>query len=378
MSPQQKAALDALKAAKGNKTEAAKALGISRSTLRMHLRRVDQKEIETDPVELSRAKAKLREKSSETKELLRRVEEAEARQSALDALHSAPRIPEIKSRGVRGKREAVFVALASDWHLEEVVYPDQVAGVNEYNLTIAEQRARRFFAGIWWLVQHHRQSFDISTVLLWIGGDIITGYIHEELEETNPLSPIEAMLFAKGIFIAGIDFLLSCGLELKIPCSFGNHGRVHKRKRLKTGAQNSFEWLLYRSLEEHYQGDPRVEFVVDKSAHQYVDVYGFKLHFHHGDDVRYAGGVGGVSIPLNKRVAQWDRIRRCDYHNVGHFHQFLDGGIWMVNGSLIGYSEFAFSIGGSPEAPIQGTYLIDSKRGKTMVSPLWVDEKVRM
>src|SRR5712671_4747273 len=40
---------------------------------------------------------------------------------------------EIKS----GAREATWVALASDWHIEETVDPAKVNGVNSYNLTIA-------------------------------------------------------------------------------------------------------------------------------------------------------------------------------------------------------------------------------------------------
>ncbi len=355
----------------GNVSEAARRLGITRNTLRYRL--ANPKSV----LDLHRNKKEERQIKRHNKELLLRVEEAEKRQKVLDALDRPLFVPKIKSQGVKGKREAALVVLASDWHVEEKVFPQQVAGVNEYTTKIAKLRIIRFFEAIVWMAKHHRQSFSIQELVLWFGGDLITGYIHEELEETNGMSPFEAVHFLKGMLIWGILYLLDRGDfdQITIPCSFGNHGRVHKRKRVKTGAQNSFEWAMYVDLEEHFKDDPRVTFVVDKSAHQYVQVYDFRLHFHHGDDVRYGGGVGGVSIPLNKRVAQWDRIMQSDYHHVGHFHQYLDGGRWLVNGSLIGYSEYAMSIGANPEPPQQGCYLLDSKRGKTCVAPLWVDEK---
>src|ERR1043165_3949501 len=44
-----------------------------------------------------------------------------------------------------GRREATWVALASDWHIEETVRPETVNGVNSYNLAIARRRAQRYF-----------------------------------------------------------------------------------------------------------------------------------------------------------------------------------------------------------------------------------------
>ncbi len=39
------------------------------------------------------------------------------------------------------------------------------------------------------------------------------------------------------------------------------------------------------------------------------------LHFHHGDEVKYQGGIGGIAVPLLKAVAGWDAVKRCDYHH---------------------------------------------------------------
>src|SRR5690606_32151379 len=138
-----------------------------------------------DPVEEHRAKIERRNTKSELEEVQKRLLEAEKRQLVLDALNRPVKIPKIQVRErTSGLREATAVMLASDWHVEERVFPESVAGRNEYTLQIAERRIQRYFEGAAWLIEHNRQSFQIRDAIQWLGGDLITGYIHEELEES--------------------------------------------------------------------------------------------------------------------------------------------------------------------------------------------------
>ncbi len=204
----------------------------------------------------------------------------------------------------------------------------------------------------------------------------MSGHIHEELKETTTGSPIETLLWLRPRLISGIDSLLEdTELEqLTIPCSYGNHGRNTVKPYRARGAAHSYEWLLYQILAEHYRDNPRVQFLADPTAHQYVHAYDFDLHFHHGDETNYQGGTGGITIPLNKAIAQWDQVKKCHYHHFGHWHQYIDTGRIVVNGSVIGYNAYAMSIKATPEPPQQAFYLLDSKRGKTCKSPIWVRE----
>jgi hypothetical protein len=61
---------------------------------------------------------------------------------------------------------------------------------------------------------------------------------------------------------------------------------------------------------------------------------------------------------------------------MGHFHQFFDGGNFVVNGSLIGYSPFGIAVKGAFEPPAQSLLLINGKHlRKTMVTPIFLDDK---
>ena len=313
-------------------------------------------------------------------DLLDQLRQARSRQAFIDAASSYRATPKILAREKETTtlRELTAVVLASDWHVEEPVDPEAVAGRNAYNLTIADARVERFFRGIIWHITHHRASdrLLIRDLVLWLGGDFCSGFIHPELVESNLLSPTETVRWLLPRLRNGIATLLD-HLDLdhiEIPCSYGNHGRTTDKPRISTGYANSYEWLMYHSLADEFKHEPRVHFEITNSPHQYVEVYGKTLHFHHGDDVKYMGGVGGLGIPLLKAVPLWERVKAADVHCIGHHHTFTDYGRIVVNGSLIGFGPYSQRIRAPFEPPQQAIFYMDSKRGKCMTSAIWVDK----
>jgi hypothetical protein len=93
--------------------------------------------------------------------------------------------------------------------------------------------------------------------------------------------------------------------------------------------------------------------------------------------VKFGGGVGGITIPIRKKLAAWNSAIRADLTVMGHFHQLMDGGDFVVNGSLIGYNEFAQAIGASPEEARQAFFLVHARGGgqKSITAPIWLDER---
>lgn len=338
----------------------------------------DEPEIE-DPVAKAERKEESSREKSQIKLLVDELRQARARQSFIDELADNKTPPKIIPREKNsGIRELTAVVLASDWHVEEPVLPESVAYRNEYNLVIAEQRIERFFNGIIWNIEHQRASgrLAINDLVLWLGGDFMSGHIHPELVESSQLSPTEASLWLKPRICDGIFSLLK-RLDLahvEIPCSFGNHGRTTDKPRISTGYANSFEWLMYHSIKDEFKNEKQVHFEITGSPHQYVNVYDRILHFHHGDDIKYQGGVGGLTIPLMKAIPAWDLVKRADIHNIGHFHTLTDFNRAVVNGSLIGYGPYSQRIRAAFEDPTQAMYYVDKVRGKCMTTALWVED----
>lgn len=267
--------------------------------------------------------------------------------------------------------EATMVAVASDWHVEENVDPRTVNGLNSFNLAIAEKRIQAFWRNVVKITETQRHSCKIDRLMLVFGGDFMSGFIHDELKETNELSPTETVLWLMDQLTGGIDFLSKHFNELVIPCCYGNHGRNTIKPRHATGAANSYEWMMYHILKRHVGG--KADFHITDGYHLLMDLYGKTIRIHHGDGLKYQGGIGGLTIPVEKAIASWNKGIRADLDIFGHWHQSQQNPKWICNSSLIGYNAYAMSIKAPYEEPSQTAFLFDKKRGRTGTFPVFLD-----
>lgn len=302
--------------------------------------------------------------------------EAETANEALLGLQSKCDTFKISPKTSTGESEATAVMVASDWHVEERVKPSTINMKNRFDLDLAKVRANQFFQNGLRLVEIMRQATTVKTLVLALLGDFITNDIHEELVELNQLPPMDAAIYARDLIASGIEFLLKRGNfdEIVIPCHSGNHGRTTKKVQVSTERGHSLEYFMFDSLARHFKDEPRVKFVVAEGYHSYLQVHGMTIRFHHGHEIRYQGGVGGIFIPANKAIAQWNKVQWADLDVFGHFHQMKDGGNFVSNGSLIGFNAYALSIKADYEHPKQAFFLIDRKRGRTITAPIVFDD----
>lgn len=278
----------------------------------------------------------------------------------------------------KGKNESVACLLGSDWHLGEVVEPDTVNGLNEFNKDIAEKRVIKFFQSGLTCLQIERQATDIRTLILWAGGDLTNGDIHDDAKESNDLTPTQSLVMLKRLIKSGINFLLDEGEldNIVVPCSIGNHGRTGMIKKVATAYKNNYEWLLYHILADEFKDDKRVKFIISSAYHTWVNVFDkYDIRFHHGDYLRYSGGVGGLTVPANKAINEWNKSKRAYLDCFGHFHTYFDGETFVSNGSLVGYNAYAVSIKAPYQQPYQAFFTIDKDRGRPQSRKIFVTEK---
>lgn len=307
------------------------------------------------------------------REALARIEELEAQLTASARFSTTTGTLRIAPKKSSRTSEATAVMVASDWHAEERVGPE-VGDLNRHDLTIAERRAQQFFANGLRLVSIVGRDVDITTVVVALLGDFISNAIHDELVELNQLTPIEALSTVQGWLISGFEFALAQSrYAFVVPCHSGNHARTTDTTRFGTEHGHSLEHLMYRHLAAYFRHEPRLQFMIPEGMHSYVQVYDQTIRFQHGHAIKYGGGVGGIYIPVNKAIAQWNKAKRADLDVFGHFHQLRDGGNFVCNGSQIGYNSYALSIKADYESPRQAFFLLDKKRGKTFTAPILYD-----
>lgn len=295
------------------------------------------------------------------------LEEAQGRRKAVKP-------PAIK----RTERRAAFVLLCSDWHVGERVDPGTVSGRNEYNPTIASERVDKLILGARWMIETLRSQagygWKMNEVVCWLGGDLMTGFIHDDLRETNFLTPTEELELAQDLCMRLIDALAAHpGIErVTVPTSRGNHGRDTPDRRVSSGHKRSYEQLMYRQIARYYgRASGKVNVIVNEDEITRLDVLGSSLRFAHGDQVNYGGGVGGITIPLIKWLARMDETQRADVTCIGHHHQYLDVGRGVVNNSLIGWGAYAQRVGGFKPAS-QVCFIVDEKFGKRLSTEIVV------
>ena len=283
-----------------------------------------------------------------------------------------------QGKSKKGKSPHSFLALASDWHSLEIVESSETGGRNEHNENVGRERAVKYFTDLVSLVRESQSRFLIDDLILWLGGDFMVGEIHGvESSRACNFTPLEEIAAIKEILIGGIDFLLSelDVSKIRIPCNPGNHGRSTQEYRYRKSMAYSYEAYLYKDLAIHYANEPRLDFDVSDEAYKVVDVGGFRIGFHHGHEIRYGGGVGGLSVPFRRSFYRLQNTYKMDAMAIGHFHQYgFYSGVGFTNGSLVGWNSYAAGKGLAFEMPAQIAALISHERhaiGRVM--PIWVD-----
>jgi len=265
-----------------------------------------------------------------------------------------PREPEFLTsvkRRLKGSVVSVPVAFWSDWHLGEKVYRDQVGGVNEFNMRIAKARFHRLVEVTIDLAKNHMGSMQYPGFVLALGGDMISGGIHEELRETNEGTPLQTVQFGFDLLVWGITRFANEFGYVFVPCVVGNHGRTKHRPHAKNRAFENYEWSLYMQLARHFKDDKRVVFYVPDGPDAPFTVLGHRFLLTHGDSLGVKGGDGiiGAIGPIVRGAIKFGRQqsvigRDFDTLMMGHWHTYIPRGeaspVW-VNGTMKGYDEFA-------------------------------------
>jgi len=331
-------------------------------------------------IELEKLRVKREGGDAKISILEERVLELENENDALRKVYgSTPQILDVPPKMASRQSESAAVIVWSDHHVEEQVLPGAVGYKNEFNLEIADKRFANLLHGsLAWLHIENKKTA-IKNITIALLGDFISGSIHEDLAESNLLPPVEAIYKAQGMLISGLKFMLNNtppDVTFQIVCHSGNHGRMTKKQRISTETGNSLEQYMYYTIRDFFKDEPRMQFIIADGYHSFVSYFdgAYNIRYHHGHMINYQGGVGGITIPVNKAIGQWNKAHQVDLDVFGHFHTRFDGGNFIANGSMIGYNAYAVSIKASYEKPSQTFFLVNKEyRDKTMVAPIFLD-----
>jgi len=280
-----------------------------------------------------------------------------------------------KSKGDSSK--SVPVLFLSDLHFDEVVEPSQVEYVNSYNREIAVKRIQTVFNNSLDLLTRKLKN-KYAGCIVALGGDLLSGNIHEELAETNEATILESILVLTDVLEAGLRSMADSFGSLYVPCVVGNHGRIHKKPRFKFRVQQNYEWIVYQLLAKRFFNDARVRFDIPESTDVTFKVFDVTFLLTHGDQFKGGSGISGIFTPLmlgaSRKLKRQQAVHKpFDVMMCGHFHSYIHTNSLIINGTTKGYDEFAYGMNFPFEKPQQALFLVNEKHGVTIRLPVLCD-----
>ena len=283
----------------------------------------------------------------------------------------------LKARG-QSSAPGVPTLFLSDLHWGEVVKPSQIMNKNSYSLAIAHERMRHCVESAVHLLTILSPKRDYPGIVVPLGGDMVSGNIHEELQATNEINTMPTVVDLHGVLAKVITHLADTFGHVFLPCVTGNHGRDTHKVWAKDRHHTSFDWLLYMFLAKHFEADKRVRFYIPDGPDALYKIYDHRYLLTHGDQFRGGDGMIGALGPIirgdHKKRSRNAQVG-LDYDTMicGHWHQYMQLNRLIVNGSLKGYDEYAFSGNFPFEPPQQALWLTHPKYRITYRMPVYVD-----
>ncbi len=245
----------------------------------------------------------------------------------------------------------VPIVVWSDWHWGEKIDRVQVGGVNEFNRAIARKRVQTLIEKTISLTFSHMVKPSYPGIVVCLGGDFITGAIHEELGATNDGTVQQAILDCEEALIWALTEIADRFGRVFVPAVVGNHARDTHKPRAKNAVYQNYEWSMYCRLERHFKGDKRIQFMIPGETDCLFTVCGHRYFLTHGDRLGVKGGDGmiGALGPITRGVIKVGRQqaqigRDFDTMIICHWHTHIprsEASAVIVNGCLIGYNEYA-------------------------------------
>lgn len=317
-----------------------------------------------------------------------RLERAK-RQAAEKARHSAERIREtvfglvdrptdppdwLLGRSQVKDSPHVPVLVTSDFQLGETVDRENMDGVNEFNVAIAQRRYRTLIEKTCDIAVNHLPRNRYEGIVYLRLGDAVSGDIHLDLQVSNEQGGVESVKTLVEMEGWGLRQLADTFGTVHVVSVPGNHGRTSLKPPTKSIAETNLDTLSAWWLESIFKvaEDTRFTWQTPNSTDAVFNIHGRKYLATHGDNIGARGGQGFIgpaaTVLRGFKKTHDEYARRGSVLQAiicGHFHTALDVGLGWCNGSLPGYSEFARSNRMTPEVPIQWLLFFHQKWGVT-------------
>jgi len=234
----------------------------------------------------------------------------------------------------------------ADAHSEEVVRPEEVEGLAEYNWDIFTRRSAAVVEKTVELVTIQRQASEVKRLWVCMLGDWFLGEIHPDETAWGSSMPLaRALPKAAQVCANQIRRLAPHFDEVVCVGMVGNHGRSTAKPVTKMTAERNWDFSVYLFAQAMTEEIENVRWILPESRAHVIDVFDWKVLLTHGDMCRQTHVTPYFGI-LNAIKGEHQTRRKTDkdfdwaYMGHWHHHGLLEGEVTICP-PLIGHNQFS-------------------------------------
>lgn len=278
-----------------------------------------------------------------------------------------------------GAVDESLILLLSDWHAYEIVKPERVYGLNDFNADVLGRRVWRVVHGVRSIADKLRRGgWRFPRLVVGCNGDFISGTVHEVEKHSDAPNVIQAAIGCGLLLAQSLRDLAASFESVEVFGTSGNHGRLPDHKRVsQKDPSRSWDYLIYSVARQALADCPGVRFFLPDSYSAAYEVEGWRFAQNHGHDVKSWNAIPfyGISRAVTGLNALLTAAGKpINYFLFSHFHNpgsiAAAGGEYFVNGSLIGGTEYSVNGLGRADKPCQWLLGVHRDHGVTHRWPI--------
>lgn len=280
-------------------------------------------------------------------------------------------LPEQPVRVKSGKNiiQEHLVMHLSDEHADEIVIPEKVGELENYNFDVALCRAEKYIDTVINFTQKTMSNYDFPVLHILSNGDHVSGEIHGAVNHSYYRNMFKNSLAVGQMHALMIRDLAPYFKQINVLCLSGNHGRRSAKKNYE-GAHDNWDYLVHQIAKLHCGNLKNVNFTIPDAWSANLDINGHGFCVSHGDDIKSWNSIPYYGIERKTRrlvslnAAQGKQIK---YFVFGHFHTcsgFSDlDGETLVNGAWLATNPYAYESFSSFREPSQLIHGVHKDQG---------------
>jgi hypothetical protein len=264
------------------------------------------------------------------------------------------------------------VLCRSDLHGGETILPEETLNIGNFNKHILARRLEYLTDSFLNLTDTQKCTANVSKAWILDQGDMVTGWIHKELEKHADLD-IMGQVFLVAYLLAQSDYEIAQEYdEVEIVGVPGNHGRFTDKPEHKRAWQG-WDYVVYQLRALFLRNVTNIKFTIPKSRFAIVNINGWNYFVSHGDV--------GKGDPKQKALLISDMLAYTDQKVDGFFLAHLHDAVIkqelnyqvVVNGTLAGASDFGIGKLTLACRPMQFVGFVDKEVGLAERCPVFLD-----